>query len=153
MITASMLQGIYENSAALVFFGIGLLVKIILQAPSIFLLEAYGPLISTTIGFAVASYFNLRKLHQKTGFNISLVVRRTLLIVILTVVMILATWLTRLGLGTFLSVERKFSAFLLIMGVASVGGFVYIYLGLKTRLADKLLGPNVIRLRRKLRIK
>ena len=153
MITASMLQGIYENSAAVVFFGIGLLVKIVLQVPSIYLLESYGPLISTTIGFAVASYFNLRKLQHKTGFNVSLVLRRTLLIIILTVMMILATWITRLGLETFLSVERKFSAFILIMGVAAVGGFVYIYLGLNTRLADKLLGPNVMRLRRKLKIK
>lgn len=153
MITASMLQGIYENMSAVIFFGIGLFVKILLQPASIYFLESYGPHFSTTVGLGVACYFNLRKLHQKTDFNRSLVFRRTLLIILMTTVMMLVSGLTKALFGTFLSDEHKIQSFLLVMIVAGSGGFAYVYLGLKIRIADKLLGPNVARLRSKLRIK
>lgn len=153
MITASMLQGIYENMSAVVFFGIGLLVKILLQPASIYFLESYGPHFSTTVGLGVACYFNLRKLYQKTNFNQSLVWRRTLLIVLLTTVMMIVSGLAKALFGTFLSDNHKIQSFLLVLLVAGSGGLAYVYLGLKIRIADKLLGPNVSRLRSKLKIK
>ena len=153
MISATMLQGIYENMSAVIFFGIGFIVKFLLQAPSIYLLESYGPHFSTTIGLGVACYLNLRKLHQKTHFNRSLVLRRTLLMLLMTICMIVVAALAKAVFGSFLSDQHKIQSFILVMLVAGSGGFAYLYLGLKIRIADKLLGPNMVRLRHKLRIK
>lgn len=153
MISATMLQGIYENTSAVVFFAIGLIVKIITQPIFIRLLESYGPLISTSIGLGVTCYFNLRKLHQKTGFDGSLVLRRSLLIFLMTAIMFLLTIITKGIFGLWLSQESKVQSFLLILIVAFVGGGAYVYLALKIRLADKLLGSRMQQLRQKLHIK
>ncbi len=153
MISATMLQGIYENTSAVIFFGIGLIVKIVTQPIFIRLLESYGPLVSTSIGLGVTCYFNLRKLHQKTGFNHVLVLRRSLLIFLMTMVMFLLTALTKGIFGLWLSQERKVQSFFLILIVAAVGGFAYVYMALKVRLADKLLGARMQQLRQKLHIK
>ena len=153
MISATMLQGIYENTSAVVFFVIGLIVKIITQPIFIRLLESYGPLISTSIGLGVTCYFNLRKLHQKTGFNASLVLRRSLLICLMTAIMFLLTAITKGVFGLWFSQDSKVQSFLLILVVALVGGATYVYLALKIRLADKLLGSRMQQLRQKLHIK
>lgn len=153
IITSSMLAGIYQNTAAIIYFLIGLGVKLVLQVPMIYLLESYGPLISTTIGMAVICYLNLRRLQALTKFHASLVYRRTLLIFILTGIMFLFAGLAKWGFGQVLSIDRGFTSFVLVLIVAAVGGSVYSYLVLKLRLADRLLGTNMQRFRRKLYIK
>lgn len=153
MMTSSMLQGIYRNSSAILYFAIGLLVKIISQVPLIYLLESYGPLLSTTLGFGVTCYLNLRKLHQETRFNKNLTFRRVVLITLMTLVMLIFAGVTRGIFGLFLDPERKAQSFLLIMVVALAGVITYVYLALKVRIADKLLGSKMAALRQKLKIK
>ena len=41
---------------------------------------------------------------------------------------------------------------MIVVLVAGFGGFVYIYLALKTKIADEVLGERVAGLRRKLKI-
>lgn len=153
MMTSSMLQGIYKNSSAILYFAIGLGVKIVTQIPFIYLLESYGPLISTTIGFGVTCYLNMHKLHKETRFNASLTFRRTVLVTLMTFVMLIFAGLTRFVFGHFLTSEHKMQSFLLILLVAAVGVIVYIYMSLKVRIADKLLGSKMAGLRNKLKIK
>lgn len=153
MLVSNMLQGMFENVAAIRYLAIGFSVKLVLQYPMIRLFEVYGPLFATMIGFAVSCMLILKKIQQIAHFKPSFVWRRTLLIFILTVMMLLVSWLTKLFFSLFLSQESKFQSLLLILLVAGVGGFVYTYLSLKLRLAERLLGPSMIRLRHRLRIK
>lgn len=153
MLVSNMLQGMFENAAAIRYLAIGFVVKLVLQYPMIRLFEVYGPLFATMIGFAVSCTLILKKIHQVAHFKPSFVWRRTLLIFILTMMMLLVAWITKLFFGLFLSQESKFQSLLLILLVAGVGGFVYAYLALKLRLAERLLGPSMIRLRHRLRIK
>lgn len=153
MVTSVMLQGLYENKSALVFFLIGLLVKILTQSMSIHLLESYGPILSTTLGLGVTCYLNVRKIHKRTRFNPNLTFKRTVLITLMTLVMMVFAGISKGIFGLMLSQESKFQSFLLILLVAAVGGFIYIYMALKIRLADKLLGSGMARFRRTLRIK
>ncbi len=53
----------------------------------------------------------------------------------------------------FLNEDSKFQSLLLILVVAGIGALVYGYLALKIRLAERLLGPGIARLRHKLKIK
>lgn len=154
MLVSNMLQGMFENKAAIQYLLVGFLVKLVLQYPAIRIFEVYGPLLATMIGFIVSCSLILKKIHQVARFNRKFVWRRTLLIFILTLLMLLAAGLTKMGFGMFLSQDSKFQSLILIVLVAGVGGLVYTYLALKLRLADKLLGrQGMIRLRRRLRIK
>uniref|UniRef100_UPI00403F8B48 putative polysaccharide biosynthesis protein n=1 Tax=Candidatus Enterococcus willemsii TaxID=1857215 RepID=UPI00403F8B48 len=153
MVTSTMLQGIYENTSAVIFFAIGLIVKIVTQSPMIYLLESYGPIVSTTLGLGVTCYLNLRKIRKKTHFNSKLTTRRTILIALMTAIMMIFAGVAKIIFGLMLNSDSKLQAFILIILVAGVGGFVYIYMALKIRLADKLLGSRMAHFRAKLRIK
>ncbi len=97
--------------------------------------------------------FKSRKLHKKTHFNSQLTFRRIILIVLMSLIMMIFVGVTRGVLGIFLSADRKGQSFMIVLLVAAVGVAVYLYMGLKTRLADKLLGSQMAGLRKKLHIK
>lgn len=153
MLISNMLQGMFENRAAIRYLLIGFVVKLILQYPAIRIFQVYGPLLATMIGFAVSCILILRKMHQVVRFRVGFVWRRTLLIFIMTLLMLLATGLTKQLLSLFLSQDSKFESLILVVSVAGVGVAVYGYLALKIRLAEKLLGSSMVRLRYRLRIK
>jgi len=153
MVTSMMLQGMYENGSAVLFFVIGLAVKLATQSVCIHTLEAYGPIVSTTLGMGVTCYLNLWKIHKKTRFNMSLTWKRTALITVMTAIMVAFAGVTKFGLEMFLNPDSKVQSFLIILIVAGVGVLVYVYIALKLRLADKLLGSGMARFRRKLHIK
>lgn len=153
MLTSSMLQGMYHNTEAVIFFFIGLLLKFILQYPAIWLFQVYGPLVSTTLALGVTCWLNIRKMLTKGHFNAKLTFRRTVLIFLMTLIMLVIALIARQLFGLVLSSDCKVQAFILSLLVAAVGGGAYIYMALKIRLAEKLLGSSMIRLRKKLRIK
>ncbi|MGC6769797.1 putative polysaccharide biosynthesis protein [Enterococcus sp. LJL51] len=153
MLVSNMLMGMYGNRAAIKFFGIGFVVKLLVQYPCIRLFEVYGPLIATMIGFSVSIFLIVRKIKEMSRFNLGLVMRRSLLIFIISLIMVAAAFLTRQVLYLFLSPDRKVQAFVIVLLVAAVGVAVYGYLTLKIRLADRLLGKNVNGLRSKVKIK
>ncbi|WP_321388865.1 polysaccharide biosynthesis protein [uncultured Enterococcus sp.] len=153
MLVSNMLMGMYGNRAAMQYFGIGLLVKLLVQYPSIRMFEVYGPLIATVIGFSVSCFLMIRKIKQIAKFNLSLTLRRSLLVFIITLIMVVFAFVTRQFLYLFLNPDRKMQAFLIILLVAAVGAGVYGYMTLKIRLADRLLGKNVNKLRAKVKIK
>lgn len=152
MLVSTTLQGINEHEDAVRYLLFGLIVKILLQFPCIWLLEVYGPLLATTIGLAVTCFFTIRAIHQLTRFNMSLTLRRILLIFCMSLIMALVAWLTKSFLYLFLSPSSKLTAFVIVALVALVGGSVYAYIALKIRLADRLLGRKMNKLRQKFRI-
>ncbi|PAB01662.1 putative polysaccharide biosynthesis protein [Enterococcus canintestini] len=150
MMTSNMLQGMYENLSAIGYFLIGLLIKILVQIPLIMVFEVYGPLLATMIGFGVTCGLNLYKLHKISRFNRILTFRRTVLIFIMTLVMTVIAFIMRQLMGLVLSPDSKLQAFVMILGVAAVGGASYIFMVLRVRLADKLLGATAEKIRRRL---
>lgn len=153
MLISTTLQGLYQNSETIMCLGVGLLVKILLQYPMIKSFEVYGPLLASAIGFSVAAYLMTKKVHKLTKFNYSLTLRRILLILILSLVMMAGTFLMKSFLYLFLSPDRKFQAFIIVALSVGTGVAIYGWLVLKTRLADKLMGNKVAKLRVKLKIK
>ncbi|MHC5228789.1 putative polysaccharide biosynthesis protein [Enterococcus sp. LJL99] len=153
MLSSTMLMGMYENKAAIRYFVIGLIVKLLVQYPSIRLFEVYGPLLATMIGFSVSCFLIVRKIKRVSGFNLNLTLRRGLLIFLITMVMMIVALLTRQVLYIFLSPNSKVQSFIIVLLVAAVGAAVYGYLVLKLRLADKLIGKGVAKFRTKFKIK
>lgn len=153
MLVSNMLMGIYQNRIAIKYLVYGLALKLLIQYPCIRLFESFGPLLASMIGFTLPCVLIVRKLKQETRFNLNLTIRRSLLIFLLTLVMVVVSFIFRQFLYLFLNPERRFQSFLIVVLVATFGGAVYMYLTLKFKLADKLLGNISIRLREKLRMK
>lgn len=153
MLTSTTLQGLYENKQAMKFLGIGFIVKLILQYPFISLFHVYGPLLATAACFLVAGTLTTMHIKRMTDFDVNLTVKRTILILCLSLVMMAVAYLTKWGLYLFLSPESKVQSLIIIVFVGMIGIAVYGYMSLKIKLADRLLGDKVAGLRRRLKIK
>lgn len=153
MLVSTILQGLYENNLAMIYLGIGFVVKVVLQYPLIRMFEVYGPLLATGIGFAVTSYLTIRKVYHITKFKVGFTARRTLLIFLLSLVMMLATIVSKELAYIVLNPDSKSQSFVISIFSMLVGVAVYGYLTLKVRLADRLLGAKVAKIRRKFKIK
>ncbi|MCH4167818.1 MAG: polysaccharide biosynthesis protein [Streptococcaceae bacterium] len=153
MVIATMLQGIYQNRKAIQYFGIAVLIKIIIQIPLIFLFEIYGPVIATFIGFGVANYLLYKKVHQITHFNRQKLYKRSLFILILSLIMSLVALLTRSFLGLFLSDESRIQSLIMVILVIIVAVAVYGFLVLATGIGEQLLGKKLVKYKNKLGLK
>lgn len=147
-----MLQALFENRKALIYFAYGLIVKLVLQIPCIYLLQAYGPLLATAVGLLVPIVLSYKQIHKVTSFSQTIVFRSNLLIAILTLLMGLVVALVTLGLGLVLSPDGRINSMIYILLVGTIGVAFYGYLTLKTRLLDKMLGSRAAALRKTFRI-
>ena len=115
MLTSSTLQGLGRHKDALKYLAFAFIVKILLQVSSVYFFEVYGPLLSTLVGFGLACYFNLRDMYELSHFKAGLVLRRTLLILVLSLAMVIVVAIGRLFFGLFLSPEHKITSFVLVI--------------------------------------
>ena len=149
-ILSPMLQALFENRMAIRYFVIGLLVKLILQIPTIWLFQAYGPLVSTTIAICFPIYFSYRRMHQLVGFNRWIVQKSTLAFLIMATLMGLVTLLANSLLGLVLAPTSKLTSLVYVLIVGGIGVLVYGGMTLKFGLLDKLIGAKAEALRHKL---
>ncbi len=147
---APMLQALFENRKAIRYFVYGLVVKIILQVPFIFIFRAYGPLISTAIGLAVPIVLMFNRIYEVTRFNRKALGRGVLLVTILTLIMGVVVALATVGLQLFVSPTTRIGSVIYIVLIGAIGVLVYGFLALATRLLDKLIGNRAKVLRQKL---
>lgn len=154
-VLGNMLQAAGQTRPAIKTLMIGFAVKLITQPlfVGIMGLGAYGMLYSTIAGFGVTCWLMMRIMHGATNYSASLLFRRSLLILILSLVMGAVTMVTREGVSLFLDFENKVQAGLSLPIMAAVGIAVYGYLSLKTRLADRLIGAQAASVRNKLKMK
>lgn len=152
-LASTILQGLYENGATMAYLGVGFAIKVLLQIPLIRVFEVYGPLIATMIGFGVACYLIVRKIHAITHFSLGLTGRRTLLIFVMTLAMSAVCLIVRQLSYLVLDPASKMQSFLIVLLVALTGVAVYVYLSLKVGIAEKLLGDSMVRLKERLKIK
>lgn len=153
MLLSFILQGLYQNKEAMIYLTIGLLVKLIFQYPCTVFFGVYGPLLATMLGFAVTCYWMIGQIYYITRFNYQLVLRRSVLMFILGLIMMLGVAITRFLLQLIWQPVTKGASFWLVLFSVTIGIMIYGYLVLKLRLADRLLGPKVSRLRTKFHIK
>lgn len=150
---ANSLQAANKTRPAIYALWIGLAVKLLLQYPALKYFGTYGLLITNIIGFGLACFLMMAIMHRSVGFDAGYLIRRTVLIALLTAAMAIVTILVREGLYLFLNEESFLHSGIVLAVVAIVGVIVYGYLALKTRLADRLIGSRVGTLRTKLNIK
>lgn len=153
LVVSGILLGAGYLYPALKYLVFGLLAKIILQVPLIRLLEVYGPSIATILGLTVVICLMIRKLRKVTRFNFKLTWRRWLLVLLLALFAFVFAIVTRQLCQHFLDRNSAPQAFLIILITSLVGAFIYLYLAMKIRFWDKLLGEKGKAWRKQLRIR
>lgn len=151
-VAAAMMQGISENRRMMKYLGIGIIIKLLLQYPCIFLLQGMGPLLSTCLSMFVIDYLILHSFNMEFGLHFNQMARSTNQILCFSLIMYAVTKTVMVVLGHFISPYGRFTAFFaLVLGVI-IGASIFIYLALKYRLADRIIGSRSTALRQKLRI-
>lgn len=148
-----MLHAVFESRRAVLHFVYGLLLKLVLQVPFLYLFGAYGPVLSTALALWLPSWLMMRHLQEVTGFNPQVVYKNAAHILLMTLIMAVPVLLVAIGLKLHLPVQSRLSAVVHLLAGGSLGILVYGYLALRTRATDKLLGARAQVLRQKLRIK
>lgn len=151
-ILAPMLQALFENKKAILYFGYGILVKILLQVPLIYFFHAYGPVLSTTFALIIPIVLMYRRIQKITGFNVIKINRTMLLVVITTLIMLIFTLLGQFIVHLFLPEVTRFTSILYLVIVGGIAVVIYGALALITRLLDKMFGEKSKRLRERLHL-
>ncbi|KRL61777.1 putative polysaccharide biosynthesis protein [Latilactobacillus fuchuensis] len=152
-VLGAILQGLYQNRTALFYLMIGFIVKIVAQYPAIYFFRVYGPLTSTGLAFATSSILMLMALRRNYHFDVLQTIRRLAGVLIFSGIMYIVTaGAVKLLYLVFNPYSRLQSVLVLVISVG-IGAGVYAALALKTRLADFVLGTNMDRFRRKLKLK
>ncbi|MFD0897763.1 putative polysaccharide biosynthesis protein [Loigolactobacillus binensis] len=152
-VLAAMLQGLYQNRLAIAYFVVGLVVKVAIQYPMIYLFKVFGPLMATAIGFMVASYLMMNTMNNMFHLKVAEIVKFFSETLLFALVMYAVCIGLQQGLYLFLNPASRVQSMLVIVVVAVIGAALYGYLVLKSRLGDQLLGSRIAGLRRRLRIK
>lgn len=151
-VTAAILQGINYQKWVIFSLLVGLLVKTVLNTPLIHLMSVDGAILATALGYIITIAINIFVIKKVTNYDAKVVLRRILLIVILTFVMGLAVWLTNVLLTAIAPAETKVLALFYAMLCALVGVVIYGAISYKLGLAQLLLGEKLTKIARKLRL-
>ena len=151
-VLSPMIQALFQNRKAILYFGYGVLVKLILQVPFIYLFKAYGPLLSTTIGLMIPIVLMYKEIHLVTQFNRKNVFKRSLLTAILTLIMLLVVLLSAFILGFVIKPNGRVTSMIYVALIGGVGIIVYGGLGLRLRFLDRFIGSKAASLRDKFHI-
>ncbi|HEL9633304.1 TPA: polysaccharide biosynthesis protein [Streptococcus suis] len=146
------IQAIFENRRAIIYFAIGILIKVILQLPMIYLFQVYGPFLSTLVSLTVMLYLFYKRIDAVLGVDEGLIVKDIVTISWISLVMGGIVWLLELLLNHLLPAGGYLSSFVHLLLSGGVGVFVFVILTLKTRQLDRLIGSRADLLRRKLKL-
>ena len=153
MVLSPMLQAMFRNRKAVLYFVYGSIAKIVLQLPSIALFHSYGPLISTTIGLIIPIVLMYREICQITGVHRKIILKRTILVIILTLVMFILVGFLQWMIGFVFQLNGRFWSFIYVALIGTIGGGLYGFMSLYTRLLDKVIGQaKADRLRARLKL-
>ena len=146
-------QGVSRNDIALKALFYGVLLKLTLQIPAVALLGAMGPLVASMGGFLLASGYILYGLQKIYQLKLEHCVMTLNWVTFAALIMGGVSFGITQGMLLFVSPTSRLMQIMIIIMAVSLGGLVYSYIMLKTKIPDQLLGNRVAMLRRKLRIK
>ncbi|MGE7918625.1 putative polysaccharide biosynthesis protein [Viridibacillus sp. NPDC093762] len=149
-VTAALLQGIDYQKWIVFSLLTGILVKLTVNIPLIEAFQTKGAIIATAMGYTVSIVINMVVLKKALNYRSFVVIRRSILITILTAIMAAIVIIVHKLLLLMGVAETKWQALLYLTICATVGVVVYGYCSLRVGLAQKLLGERITRISRKL---
>lgn len=149
-VTASVLQGINRQKYTVYGLALGIGLKLVLNFPLIYLMGAEGSIVATGIGYTASVVMNLWAIKKYTGFDYSIVFRRTMLMTIFNIAMIVGVFIVLQLLGGFIPYsDGRLQAIIVIFISAAVGAGIYFFLSYRSNLLMYLFGNRFPFLNRK----
>lgn len=152
-VTAAILQGINEQRFTILSLLVGILVKLSFNIPLIKMFETNGAILSTALGYGVAIAINMIVIKLFSGYRFRLVLRRGLLIVIFSLIMLAVAAAMYMLSTMWLSSKSELQSIIIIFLSAAAGVGIYGYLSIKTRLVYFLFGEKVDKLMKKVKLR
>lgn len=149
-VTAAIMQGLNRQKFALFSLLVGILFKLSLNIPLIYLWKGTGSIIATNIGYTASILINLYVIWKYGEFSFKWVFRRSLLILAFGLGMAVVVFLVKAPIeASFHGVYTKVrGVIVLTVGILS-GGLVYFLLSYRSGLIQLILGQRFSFLKRK----
>ncbi|OZU89575.1 cell division protein [Virgibacillus indicus] len=143
-VSSALLQGINQQKFAVISLSAGLLVKILFNIQLIHMFGAKGAIIGTMLAVGIAVSLNIWRVKATVHFPFKQVNKRTMLIGIFVIIMVIAIWIVKAVLGIFLPFdEERWAAILMLAAGVGTGGVVYLFLAHKSTLLEHVLGKRI----------
>ncbi|UFT98158.1 polysaccharide biosynthesis protein [Radiobacillus kanasensis] len=143
-VTSSILQGINQQRFAVRSLGAGLIVKICLNVPLMYLLGAKGAVVGTLLAVLIAIVLNFWRIKQTIGFPMREFTKRSALMGIFTVFMTITVLVVKWVLSFWITYEDgRFATVLILMVTVPVGALVYLWFSYESTLLERTLGNRV----------
>ncbi|KIU13428.1 lipid II flippase MurJ [Bacillus subtilis] len=143
-VNAAILQGINKQKFAVVSLVIGVVIKLVLNVPLIKLMQADGAILATALGYIASLLYGFIMIKRHTGYSYKILVKRTVLMLVLSAIMGIAVKIVQWVLGFFISYQDgQLQAAIVVVIAAAVGGAVYLYCGYRLGFLQKILGRRL----------
>lgn len=147
---AAILQGINQQKLAVLGLLIGILIKMLLNRSFIAKWGGIGAILATDAGYLFSVIFCLLVIKKYTTFKLTFIAKRTLLIVLFTAIMGIIVWLVKWPIEQLLvngySGESSYFVVMLILIIGvTIGGAVYLWLGVRSGLFTRIFGGRIVR--------
>jgi len=129
IILNAIMQGIGRQYKALIFLGIGIVVKVIGNLILIPIWQVNGAILSTIFAYSICIFLQYVEIRKTTGIETRNIFKRQIAIVIFAVLMAGSVWLTSWILGNFFDYTTSRSDAVFYVFIAGIVGFV-VYVGL-----------------------
>src|SRR5699024_971319 len=142
-VTSAILQGINQQNYAVISLLAGLLVKILLNIQLIHTFGAKGAIFGTALASGIAVALNLYRIKRATGFKFKQTIKRTLLIGMFIIIMVLVILLLKAGVGSLFPYKDSRVGVTIMLFIGVVGGAgVYLWLAYASTLLERIFnGP------------
>ena len=118
-----------------------MIVKIIIQIPCIYFLEAYGPITSTSISLLIILFFISNKLNEIAPVYNRYILKKIIGIIILTLFMAMCLYLIQKQ-PFFILLINRFGVYLHVLMIGLAGTFIYLISGIFIKVLDFIF-PNL----------
>ena len=156
-VVTAMMQGISQNKVAVRYFIYGIIAKVVSQFPMVFFFKEFGPLISSAIGFMVVNGLIINSLDRQFKIRSDKMLNQINWIVLFSLVTYLvalaSVYAGNMIVGLLMNPFTRIGSFIVVAISSLLGGMVYVYLALKSRIADTVIGSKATSIRNKLNIK
>ncbi|WP_129691220.1 putative polysaccharide biosynthesis protein [Gottfriedia acidiceleris] len=143
-VNVAILQGLDKQKYAIIGLIGGVILKIVLNVPLIYLFKTYGAVLATALGYLFSIVYNFYYIRKNAQFSFNKVFRRIIFMIILSGIMAGAVYAVEYLLGFWWTYKdgRMISMFLVIIG-AIVGAIVYLGVAYKLNLFEIILGARL----------
>lgn len=143
-VSAAILQGINQQSYAVISLSAGLLMKVIFNIQLIHMFGAKGAIFGTALAVGTAVVLNLLRVKKAVGYTLKPLSKLAMLVVMFTAVMCVVILVIRWLLSLLMPGTEGllFNIIELLAGVLA-GSYVYLWLGYKSTLLQRVLGNRV----------